>query len=105
MSQAIREGNMTPEQVYLFHEGTWFHSYRCMGAHPTREEGEEGVRFTVWAPHAKQVGLAGDWNGWDGSKDTLYRIPDSGIWSRFSPACKLELFTNTSLWALMGKHS
>lgn len=76
---------MTPEQLYLFHEGTWYHSYQCMGAHRVTEDGEEGVRFTVWAPNARQVGLAGDWNGWDGSQDTLYRIPDSGIWSRFFP--------------------
>lgn len=76
---------MTPEQLYLFHEGTWYHSYQCMGAHRATEDGEAGVRFTVWAPNARQVGLAGDWNGWDGSQDTLYRIPDSGIWSRFFP--------------------
>jgi len=101
LSQAIREGNMTPEQVYLFHEGTWFHSYRCMGAHPAREDGEEGVRFTVWAPHAQQVGLAGDWNGWNGSKDTLYRIPDSGIWSRFFPGMQAGTFYK---YQLMGPH-
>ena len=40
---------MTPEQLYLFHEGTWYHSYQCMGAHRATEDGEEGVRFTVWA--------------------------------------------------------
>ncbi|MEK3735366.1 1,4-alpha-glucan branching protein GlgB [Paenibacillus sp. FSL M8-0334] len=84
-AQEVREGSITPEQVYLFHEGTSFHSYRWMGAHPARENGEEGVRFTVWAPCARQVGVAGDWNGWDGSQDTLYRMPQSGIWSRFFP--------------------
>ncbi|PCL94924.1 1,4-alpha-glucan branching protein GlgB [Paenibacillus lautus] len=83
---------MTPEQVYLFHEGTWFHSYQCMGAHLATEEGERGVRFTVWAPNARQVGLAGDWNGWDGSQDPLYRMPDSGIWSRFFPGMETGTF-------------
>lgn len=92
MNQAVREGNMTPEQVYLFHEGTWFHSYQCMGAHLATEEGERGVRFTVWAPNARQVGLAGDWNGWDGSQDPLYRMPDSGIWSRFFPGMETGTF-------------
>ncbi|MGV2644622.1 1,4-alpha-glucan branching enzyme, partial [Clostridium perfringens] len=48
--------------------------------------------FTVWAPNARQVGLAGDWNGWDGSQDTLYRIPDSGIWSRFFPGMNTGTF-------------
>jgi len=88
LSEAVREGNMTPEQLYLFHEGTWFHSYHNMGAHPAQENGEDGVRFTVWAPNARQVGLAGDWNDWDGTRDTLYRMPDSGIWSRFFPGLK-----------------
>lgn len=92
MNQAVREGNMTPEQLYLFHEGTWYHSYQCMGAHRVTEDGQEGVRFTVWAPNARQVGLAGDWNGWDGSQDTLYRMPDSGIWSRFFPGMETGTF-------------
>ena len=83
--QSFWEGNISPEDVYLFHEGNMHHSYRWMGAHPAKENGEEGVRFTVWAPNAKHVGLAGDWNGWDGSKDSLYKIPDSGVWSRFFP--------------------
>lgn len=83
--QSLWEGNISREAVYLFHEGTLFHSYRWMGAHPVKENGEEGVRFTVWAPHANHVGLAGDWNRWDGSKDSLFKIPDSGIWSRFFP--------------------
>ncbi|WP_127591097.1 1,4-alpha-glucan branching protein GlgB [Paenibacillus lautus] len=83
---------MTPEQLYLFHEGTWYHSYQCMGAHRVTEDGQEGVRFTVWAPNARQVGLAGDWNGWDGSQDTLYRMPDSGIWSRFFPGMETGTF-------------
>lgn len=88
-SQAHWEGNLlNKESVYLFHEGTLYHSFRWMGAHPVTENGEEGVRFTVWAPHAMQVGLAGEWNGWNGSNDPLYKIPDSGIWSRFFPGMK-----------------
>ncbi|MBO2942997.1 1,4-alpha-glucan branching protein GlgB [Paenibacillus sp. F411] len=71
--------------MYLFHEGTSFHSYRFMGAHPRIENGQEGVRFTVWAPNASHVGLAGDWNAWDGSKDSLHKIPETGIWTRFFP--------------------
>ncbi|WP_106767733.1 1,4-alpha-glucan branching protein GlgB [Paenibacillus faecalis] len=83
--QPFWEGNISPENVYLFHEGSLYHSYRFMGAHLAKENGEHGVRFTVWAPNARHVGLAGDWNGWDGSSDSLYKIPDSGIWTRFFP--------------------
>lgn len=103
MNQAVREGNMTPEQVYLFHEGTWFHSYQCMGAHVAVEDGQEGVRFTVWAPHARQVGLAGAWNGWDGTHDTLYRIPDSGIWSRFFPGMQTGTFYKYQITGSFGE--
>ncbi len=80
-------GSPTSEDVYLFHEGTHYRSYRFMGAHPAVEDGVAGFRFTVWAPHALYVGLACDRNGWDGSReeDSLYKIPDSGIWSRFFP--------------------
>lgn len=94
---------MTPEQVYLFHEGTWFHSYQWMGAHLAVEDGQEGVRFTVWAPNARQVALAGDWNGWDGTHDTLYRIPDSGIWSRFFPGLQTGTFYKYQITGSFGE--
>ncbi|MCJ8012504.1 1,4-alpha-glucan branching protein GlgB [Paenibacillus sp. KQZ6P-2] len=73
------------EDIYLFHEGTSYHSYRILGAHPAVEDGLEGVRFTVWAPHARHVGLASDFNGWNGDEDSLHKIPYSGIWTRFFP--------------------
>ncbi len=77
----------SPEDIYLFHEGTHYRSYRMLGAHLSVEEGVPGVRFSVWAPHATYVGLACDRNGWDGSReeDSLYKIPDSGIWTHFFP--------------------
>ncbi|WP_379126961.1 1,4-alpha-glucan branching protein GlgB [Paenibacillus sp. sgz500958] len=77
----------SPEDIFLFHEGTHYRSYNMLGAHTEIEEGQSGVRFTVWAPHAAYVGLAGDHNGWDGSKieDSLYKIPETQFWSRFFP--------------------
>ncbi|MED5018074.1 1,4-alpha-glucan branching protein GlgB [Paenibacillus chibensis] len=82
----------TDEDIYLFHEGTSYHSYRILGAHPAVEDGLEGVRFTVWAPHARQVGLASDFNGWNGDDDSLHKIPDSGIWTRFFPGIRAGTF-------------
>ena len=35
--------------LHLFHEGTNFHAYNLLGAHVTEENGEAGVRFSVWA--------------------------------------------------------
>lgn len=42
----------TDYDSYLFHEGTHYELYRKLGAHPDREDGVEGTRFLVWAPHA-----------------------------------------------------
>ncbi len=78
--------------IYLFHEGTLYRSYRTFGAHVTMEGGEAGVRFTVWAPAARQVSLASDLNGWNGENDLLYKIPDSGIWTRFFPGMEEGIF-------------
>ncbi|WP_281272412.1 1,4-alpha-glucan branching protein GlgB [Paenibacillus sambharensis] len=81
----MQNSGLTSEEVYLFHEGTYHQSYRKMGAHPVTEDGEAGVRFTVWAPNAQQVGLASDYNGWDGTSSPLERVPDSGLWTLFVP--------------------
>ncbi|ANF97193.1 1,4-alpha-glucan branching protein GlgB [Paenibacillus bovis] len=73
----------TEEEIYLFHEGTNYHAYRQFGSHLTSEKGQKGVRFTVWAPHAKQVNVAGDWNNWDGQEYPLHKLDESGVWSGF----------------------
>lgn len=80
--------------IYLFHEGTNYRSYSMLGAHTATGEGGTGVRFTVWAPQATYVGLAGDHNAWDGTQDvdSLYKIPDSGFWSRFFPGIEPGTF-------------
>ncbi|RYD05107.1 hypothetical protein N752_11075 [Desulforamulus aquiferis] len=70
--------------LFLFHQGSHFLSYQMLGAHPVIVEGCRGVRFSVWAPKAKQVSLVGDFNGWRGDKHVLER-GKSGIWSIFVP--------------------
>ncbi|MEC0090776.1 1,4-alpha-glucan branching protein GlgB [Paenibacillus macquariensis] len=87
ISMLIQHNNsvdeISSEDIYLFHEGTSHHSYRFLGAHPALEDGQVGVRFTVWAPHASHVGLAIDQNAWNGCNHSLYKIPKSGFWTRF----------------------
>lgn len=78
-------GEPTPEELYLFHEGTNYHTYRHFGSHVTSENGESGVRFTVWAPDAIHVGVAADWNNWDGQHHPLHKLPNSGVWTGFLP--------------------
>ncbi|KQO15802.1 1,4-alpha-glucan branching protein GlgB [Paenibacillus sp. Leaf72] len=76
---------LSEEEIFLFHEGTWAHSYRKMGAHQSTEHGIEGTRFNVWAPEAREVRLATDFNGWHGGNEPLTRLNKSGIWTGFFP--------------------
>ena len=52
--------------IQLFHEGKCMEAYKVFGAHPEEYNGEKGVRFTVYAPHARSVQVVGDFNLWDG---------------------------------------
>ncbi|QHT61899.1 1,4-alpha-glucan branching protein GlgB [Paenibacillus lycopersici] len=71
--------------MYLFNKGSLFHSYRTFGAHPIRLADEYGVRFTVWAPNARNVCVVGDFNEWQGARHGMERIGETGVWSLFVP--------------------
>lgn len=100
----ISEEVITQDDIYLFHEGTSHHSYRFLGAHPTNEDGLEGVRFTVWAPNARHVGLATDQNNWVGTNTSLFKIPESGFWSRFFPDITLGTLYKYDITGPEGDH-
>jgi 1,4-alpha-glucan branching enzyme len=76
------------EDLYLLHEGSLYQSYRLLGAHAQMQNGEEGVRFTVWAPHARQVRVIGDFNSWVGTDYILQPLSTLGVWSLFVPGAK-----------------
>lgn len=63
--------------LYLFHEGTNAKAYEYLGAHRT---GSNEVTFRVWAPNAKTVSVAGDFNAWENNTNPLKRISGDGIW-------------------------
>ncbi len=56
---------------------------RRLGAHAARRDDVDGIRFAVWAPHARRVSVVGDWNGWDAERDPMQAEPDTGVWERF----------------------
>lgn len=68
------------EQLFLFAEGSLFHSYRMLGAHVLHADGHPCIRFAVWAPHAAGVKVVGDFNLWDGSRHEMEPIGNSGVW-------------------------
>lgn len=82
---AMTSNEASDFDLYLFHEGRHFHSYRFMGSHIRRIENKLGVQFTVWAPNAAAVCVIGDFNQWKSKAHRLERISESGLWSLFVP--------------------
>ena len=74
--------------LHLIGEGAHHRLYEQLGAHPAFEAGVDGVHFAVWAPNARQVGVVGDFNGWDGRRGDMRRNPSVGIWSLFVPGAR-----------------
>lgn len=68
-----------------YRTGQSMEGYRVFGAHFTREYEQDGVRFTVYAPHAEKVELIGDFNGWTGWS---MQRDSHGIWSMFAQDIK-----------------
>src|SRR5690349_14466530 len=60
---------LTPQDMYLFNEGSHLRLYEKLGSHPDTQNGVAGYRFAVWAPNADYVSVVGDFNGWDRGKN------------------------------------
>jgi len=73
----------TDYDIHLFHEGQSFESYHVFGAHLQEQNGKKGTSFCVWAPHAKQVNVVGNFNNWDGHNHQMEKINEEGIWNLF----------------------
>lgn len=74
--------------IQLFHEGNCLEMYKVFGAHFAEENGQKGVRFTVYAPHAKGVQVIGSFNKWNGENHEMQRYNYGGIWTLFIPGVK-----------------
>ena len=70
---------------HLLIEGTHRRLHERLGAHLVTHEGVAGVRFAVWAPHARRVSVVGGFNRWDGRWHPMRRRVDSGLWEIFLP--------------------
>lgn len=73
------------DDLYLFNEGTHFHLYDKLGAHPARKDGTSGTYFSVWAPNAEEVSVTGLFNDWKPGVHPLHQREQSGIWEGFLP--------------------
>ena len=61
----LKEVRIGELDQYLFGQGTHYDIYKKLGAHVATNEGKKGVYFAVWAPHAAQVHVVGDFNDWE----------------------------------------
>ncbi len=88
MNKKIGMGFFGELDLYLFGEGRHYRLYEKMGAHPFTYRRQAGIHFAVWAPHAEEVSVVGDFNGWNPGKTPMKRISGSGIFEAFVPGLK-----------------
>jgi len=63
--------------IQKWKQGKCIDVYAFLGAHKI----EAGMRFAVWAPHAKSVRVVGTFNDWDGIDDKMKQETQTGVWS------------------------
>ena len=76
---------ITEEKTKKFNSGTDYEAYKMLGSHTMTVNGVKGTYFAVWAPNAVRVSLVGDFNLWDGRRNPMRRLWDSGIFEIFMP--------------------
>lgn len=67
-----------------FRQGTEYRAYEYFGAHPC----EDGWVFRLWAPGARAVQLAGDFNRWQGRDMACH----DGVWELTVPAAAYDAY-------------
>lgn len=75
--------NISETDIYLFHQGTNYYSYKMLGCHHILWKGQLGFRFSTWAPHAKKVSVVGDFNNWNPNRHQLHKVNNEGLWIGF----------------------
>ena len=81
-------GVITEMDRYLFGNGTHYEIYNKLGAHTCTIRGKKGIYFAVLAPHAREVHLTGDFNGWSRKSHPMQPLADSGIYELFVPGMR-----------------
>lgn len=71
----------------VFHTGDSVRAYDFLGAHLVNRNDKNGVVFRVWAPTARSVSVAGDFNNWNNKANYMYDI-GYGVWEVFVEGVK-----------------
>ena len=89
MGKTVEKVFISEADQYLFAQGTHYDIYKKLGAHLSVENGEKGMMFAVWAPHAAQVHVIGSFNEWDETADPMEKLGPGGIYKTFIPGVGL----------------
>jgi len=103
LTNDLETGFITELDRYLYNNGRHYEIYEKLGAHPKTCNGKQGMYFAVWAPHASQVGVVGDFNGWNPDLNPMVPLADSGIWEVFVPGVGLGQLYKYSVTTRSGK--
>ncbi|MFN2568714.1 MAG: 1,4-alpha-glucan branching enzyme, partial [Candidatus Dormibacteria bacterium] len=71
--------------LHLLGEGRHHRLWDVMGARPITHQGVVGTAFALWAPNARAVSVAGDFNLWSNRQHPLRSMGASGVWELFIP--------------------
>ena len=75
---------------HLINEGRHEELWTVLGSHVRSYDAPggpvTGTSFAVWAPNARGVRVAGDFNDWDARAHPMRRLGSSGVWELFIPA-------------------
>ncbi|MBQ9512578.1 MAG: 1,4-alpha-glucan branching protein GlgB [Lachnospiraceae bacterium] len=81
---------ISKDDAYLFGKGRHYDIYKKLGAHPSKENGKNGMFFAVWAPNAAAVSVVGTFNDWNGDAHPMERMEETGIFTVFVPGVKTD---------------
>ena len=79
---ALAEKYIDKQNIYRFNDGNASDAYETFGCRYLPDAG--CYRFVVWAPHAKEVSVIGDFNGWNGAANPMIPL-ECGVWAAFIP--------------------
>ena len=71
--------------LHLITEGRHEQLWDALGAHPQTIDGTPGTAFAVWAPAARAVSVAGDFNAWNERAHPMRTLGSAGVWELFVP--------------------
>ncbi|MFD6529374.1 1,4-alpha-glucan branching enzyme [Streptomyces sp. NPDC060184] len=71
--------------LHLIGEGRHEELWTALGSRVMEHQGVAGTRFTVWAPNARGVRIAGDFTYWDSTGLPMRSLGSTGVWELFLP--------------------